>query len=125
MRTCGASRVASRHAGRAPMSAQYVEVLRSLGIAGLLAAGLGFLVVAWLAWLAGLAIVLRGSKPTERAEILRAYGAAQPHFSSAAYRRSRETNTSAVDSSTAPDGSAEIKQSENCAESTSRRADGE
>ena len=48
--------------------------------------GLGFVAVAVLAaavvtplvWLAGLVISLRGTKPGERPEILRAYGRAQP-----------------------------------------------
>jgi hypothetical protein len=54
-------------------------VLRSLGWVGIATAALG--TVALLVWLAGLMIALRGTKPKERDEILRAYGECQPRLS--------------------------------------------
>jgi hypothetical protein len=50
--------------------------LQSAGWVGLAAAALG--TIALLVWLAGLVIVLRGTKPEDRDAILRAYGECQP-----------------------------------------------
>lgn len=53
------------------------EVLSRSGAVVVLAVSAASVVVS-LRWLTGLVISLRGSKPSERPAILRAYGAAQP-----------------------------------------------
>jgi hypothetical protein len=59
--------------------------LHSVGWIGIATAALG--AVALLVWLAGLVIALRGTKPSERGTILRAYGECQPRL--ALRRRSK------------------------------------
>jgi hypothetical protein len=58
------------------MGLEVGEVLRGLGALAVAILAVAF--VTPLAWLAGLVISLRGSKPCERPDILRAYGHAQP-----------------------------------------------
>jgi hypothetical protein len=48
------------------------------GLASLGLGAIGLAAVGSLVWLAGLIVVTRGTKPSERPAILRAYGASQP-----------------------------------------------
>lgn len=69
--------------------------LQQIGIAVAIVGGLSSMV-----WLAGLIVALRGSKPSERAEILRAYGVSRRPGVTA-----RESNASADhDERIDPDG---------------------
>jgi hypothetical protein len=78
---------------------QLLDRFPLVGIATVALGALGLLV-----WLAGLAIVLRGSRPGERAEILRAYGASLPLIARAKGQNDNDTESATTMSGDEPKG---------------------